>query len=440
MTIEEKVLDRIRPTVDEDVSLQEAARSILKAIKDDPEVKDCRIEPRLVGSVAKGTHLRGTDLDMFLIFPKEHPFERLVSCCSRLGTELLEDKEERFADHPYVHGKYKGQEVDLVPCYEMDPGERVRSAVDRSPLHTDHIMGEMMPCHKDEARLLKAFMKGIGVYGADSKTRGFSGYLSELLVIHYGGFLATLEEARAWSAGLSIGVEDSERDDGSPLMVPDPVDPRRNVASALHIDSFALMVHASASYLMQPDERFFFPAPRKDMDREEVEMIVDRRGCRMLSVTFEVALMSEDNLHSQGHKTLNGLRQMLERKGFPVLRCIYHLDSEMHLLFELESDSLPPVELHDGPPIWMRNSSDFLEKWRGSELGEPFIEQGRWRVHRRREHLEAADCLLNGINEVSLGAGLDPVNMVVRGHTFTMRDAPLTGLTALLDTRMPWEI
>jgi tRNA nucleotidyltransferase (CCA-adding enzyme) len=36
-------------------------------------------------------------------------------------------------------------------------------------------------------------MKGTGVYGAEAKVEGFSGYLTELLVINYGSFPKALE-------------------------------------------------------------------------------------------------------------------------------------------------------------------------------------------------------------------------------------------------------
>jgi tRNA nucleotidyltransferase (CCA-adding enzyme) len=44
-----------------------------------------------------------------------------------------------------------------------------------------------------EVRLLKKFMKGTGVYGAEIKIGGFSGYLCELLILKYRSFAQTIE-------------------------------------------------------------------------------------------------------------------------------------------------------------------------------------------------------------------------------------------------------
>jgi tRNA adenylyltransferase (EC 2.7.7.25) len=55
---------------------------------------------------------------------------------------------------------------------------------------------------KDEVRLLKKFMKGIGVYGAEIKVKGFSGYVAELLVYFYDSFRNVLPPRRAGSPQL----------------------------------------------------------------------------------------------------------------------------------------------------------------------------------------------------------------------------------------------
>jgi len=53
---------------------------------------------------------------------------------------------------------------------------------------------------------LKQFMKGIGVYGSELRRRGFSGYLTELLVINYGSFLGVLKEASSIPDIVHIAV------------------------------------------------------------------------------------------------------------------------------------------------------------------------------------------------------------------------------------------
>ena len=440
MGIEEKVLARLLPTGEEESALSEATADLVSRLSSDDEARELGMEPRLVGSVAKGTYLREPDLDVFLVFPIDTPFDTMASICERLGGTNLDSLERRFADHPYVHGLFLGYEVDLVPCYHMEMGERVVSAVDRTPLHTDHIIENILPHQRNEARLLKAFMKGIGVYGADSRSRGFSGYLTELLILYYGNFISVLNAAADWKQGEEIltnsgvgGFEDN-------LIVNDPVDPRRNVASAVHIDSLSVFIHASQEYIVRGDERFFFPRMKAIMGVNDALEAISARGTRLLCAIASVGDLSDDNLHSQAHKALNGLSLLLSRRGFKVLNSKHYHDGDLYFIFELEHDTLPVAELHNGPPVWVDNSQDFLSKWRGASFGPPFIEDGRWKVFRRRSSTTAADVLRSSLKEASLGAGLSRNGMTVLDHEGTLKEDLMEIVTEFLDTRMSWDV
>jgi tRNA nucleotidyltransferase (CCA-adding enzyme) len=61
------------------------------------------------------------------------------------------------------------------------------SATDRTPF-IHYVKKRLGKTLQDDVRLLKKFMQGIKVYGAEIKTGGFSGYLCELLILHYGSF------------------------------------------------------------------------------------------------------------------------------------------------------------------------------------------------------------------------------------------------------------
>ena len=92
-----------------------------------------------------------------------------------------------------------------------------------------------------EVRLLKKFMQGIGVYGAEIKVGGFSGYLCELLIMKYGSFAETVEAFANYNKRVIIDIENYYADRQNelsllfpePLVIVDPVDKGRNVASAV---------------------------------------------------------------------------------------------------------------------------------------------------------------------------------------------------------------
>ena len=88
-----------------------------------------------------------------------------------------------------------------MPCYRVASGAEIRSAVDRTPFHTRYIRERIAP-FVDDVLLLKQFAKAGGVYGSDQMTEGFAGYLCELLILHYGGFLPLVRAGARWKPGL----------------------------------------------------------------------------------------------------------------------------------------------------------------------------------------------------------------------------------------------
>ena len=146
---------------------------------------------RVEGSVAKDTWLsENPDIDIFMRLPTSIPRKNLGEVGLKIAKKAAEGyvQLERFAEHPYLEIVVEGYHADIVPCYDAKPGEW-QSATDRTPYHTDYInRTSQLKALRGEVRLLKAFMQGIGVYGAEIKVGGFSGYLCELLIMNYGSF------------------------------------------------------------------------------------------------------------------------------------------------------------------------------------------------------------------------------------------------------------
>jgi len=182
-----------------------------------------------------------------MMFPESLPRAELERIGLKAGEDILHG-ERMFSEHPYTRGVFEGIEVDMVPCYHLDSTEKLQSAVDRTPFHTSYIKGKLDAEGCNQVRLLKKFMKGIGTYGAEQDSRGFSGYLCELLVVHYGSFRKVLEGALTWRKGMTISIDGCRGPKmSSPLVVYDPVDSRRNVSSAVHVDTMSTFIHAAKS-------------------------------------------------------------------------------------------------------------------------------------------------------------------------------------------------
>ena len=403
----ETVRDRVVPDDDERAALE----SVVEDLTDRAEaaIEDLRVEAdtRLVGSTARGTWLAGDrDIDLFVRFPPDLPREDLERYGLTVGHEVLPDGHEEFAEHPYVKGEFRGFDVDCVPCYAVESATDIRSAVDRTPFHTAYLEGRIGPL-ADDVRLAKAFLAGVGAYGSDLRTKGFSGYLTELLVLEYGGFQPLLEAAADWSPPVRLDPEShAAASFEDPLAVVDPTDPERNVAAVCSARNVGRLLHYARDLLADPRVDPFEPRDPVPLSAGDVQEAVAARGTTPVAVRFEAPDIVDDQLYPQLEKSLDGVEGLLERAGFAPLRSDRFADDTAILLVECAVAELPAVERHRGPPIGVREHAEgFFETYADDpDVTGPFIdEDGHYVVERPREARTPAERLEADLFGVSLG-------------------------------------
>ena len=440
MSIESEVIGIIKPSKEETERISKAADSLMLEVKDYISRNDIDVVPRYVGSFSKGTYLSNPDLDLFLMFPETTPKEEIVRIGLEMGEKLIDGK-RMYAEHPYTTGAFQGVEVDMVPCYHITTTEKLLTPVDRSPFHTDYVLSRVDEHMCDEIRLMKRFMKGIGTYGAEPNTRGFSGYMCELITIHYGGFIDAIIAAAEWKEGVTIVLEKRGPPMMSPMVLYDPVDPRRNVASAVHLDTLAEFIVACRNYLKNPTKEYFFPNKRMPLPVDEIRKRTEVHGTRLITVTFDRPMINEDNLHSQEWRTQNAIAKKLDAFSFNVLRAVHTMDDKkISIVFELERDTLSKTYKHIGPPVWVKSSESFLMKWKDGRYGDPFIEEGHWTVIAERQYFTAAEMLKDEIEMAGIGREIDPRTMTILDHETSITDCDPILLSELLDPKHNWEL
>jgi tRNA nucleotidyltransferase (CCA-adding enzyme) len=445
MGVEETALARIRPSPAEETRLAEVVRDILGRLEAEIRSAGWEAKPLLVGSVAKGTHLTGTEVDVFVAFPPDLPRADLETRGLTLG-KLLERGVHMYAEHPYTRGWFRGTEVEIVPCYRVVDASQHLSAVDRTPLHADYVLGRLKEDQADEVRLLKAWAEGIGVYGAEAKVRGFSGYLCELLVLRFGTFRKVLEASLAWRRGETIELDRSAaRPFDDPLVVVDPIDGTRNVASAVSLDQLATFVHAAREYLKAPSERFFFPRPLKPMAPTRLRALAKRRGGQVLAIAIPAPAVTDDVLYPQLRKAHHAFEDLFRRHGFLVHDSRFDVAGKDALfLFEFEVAALPRAMRHEGPPVWVKNAKDFLDKWREDPrtLAGPMIRGERWVVDIVRDATRPGALAKASRTNLSLGKDIEKSARksmkVIEGAT-AFRASYASAWTRLYDKRFPWQ-
>ena len=415
--LEEVVLQKITPSVEQRQKLNEVVAALEQLIKKElAGFQVSEVEVQLVGSIAKDTFLaHKLDIDFFLLFPTSEPIEVLKKVALGVGRALLESPEECYAEHPYIRGLFQGFPVEIVPCYSIESAEQKLSAVDRTPLHTQYVLSHVTVELKQEILLFKQFLHGIGCYGAEAEIEGFSGYLCELLVLYYRTFDKLVSSAQRWKAGEILSLTEGvfPRFD-TPLVFIDPVDETRNVASALSSEKFRLFVHACKSFVEKPGVTFFFP--NKVIPWSLVE--IQRQVCQQqfVGVVFSKPDVLSENLYPQVRKATRAIQDFCKRYDFSLRDITFFVDDAKNLVYIVlnpESLVLSETLVHKGPPVQKKqNAREFCLKWEHSPrtVKPPFEEDKRLFVEIKREYTHLVDFLRDNLSSLSLGKD---INLVV---------------------------
>jgi tRNA nucleotidyltransferase (CCA-adding enzyme) len=415
------VLEQVTPSVSERKKIADLSKKLAEQVVIAAKKLKVKAKVSVEGSVAHDTWLsREPDIDVFMRLSRSTPRDSLGEVCLRVAKEATKGSKQvkRFADHPYLEAFVEGTRVNIVPCYQAKQGEWM-SATDRTPFHTAYINKHLTEEAKSEVRLLKKFMKGVGVYGAEIKVGGFSGYLCELLIVHYKSFLDTI---RAFALDKPRTVVDIARyyDNRQgelnllfeePLVVVDPVDKARNVASAVRRQKLHDLVAASQQFLAKPSSAFFYPPQTVPLPVRMVRRELKTRGSRIIFVVFGRVNVVADVLWGQLYKSQRSLRKLVELNDFTVLRDLpWSNEKSLNMfVFELEDCCVPQVKKHVGPPLRKeRECEKFILKYVESPeaVCGPYVEDDRWMVLVRRKFTDACSLLRDRLKDGGRRAGV----------------------------------
>jgi tRNA nucleotidyltransferase (CCA-adding enzyme) len=379
------------------------------------------------GSFAKGTWLRGdADVDIFIKIKQEIDEKRFEELGVSIGKKALKkfNPQLRYSDHPYVEATMKGIRVNVVPCYDVEKG-RWKSAADRSPFHTQYISGALDGAKKAEVRLLKKFLKASGIYGAEISTGGFSGYVSEVLIVKFGSFESVLAAAADFKQGQVVAVGDNYDADvvkgfQSPVVIIDPVDPRRNLGTAVSPESAGRFALAARAYLKKPSVRFFVGQPVK---------INKKLYPNIIAVEFSHRRRSPDTIWGQMKRSAGSLAKQLELAGFTVFRfsCYTDEDTAGAFAFLLESATLPPYAARKGPEIFRRSDTDSFISRANGPLAMWADRDMRVSVIARRKETDAKKLLRSLLQKKDSGVARDMITAASKLKIYSGSERRLSG-------------
>ena len=362
----ERVLSSVsksaKPTISEEKKVNWVAKKVYNLVTRESENISPKPEILFGGSFAKGTWLKGeADIDIYMKFPIALSTEDLEKISLKIGLSALESHQPylRYSEHPYVEAIVDTIRVNVVACFDVKSGEW-RSSADRSPYHTNLIKSKFNQSLRQEVRILKMFLKSIDIYGAEVRTKGFSGYVSEVLIMKFGSFIDLLKAAIRFKEKEVITLSDEDLPHGqlhqSPLIILDPVDSRRNLGAAISRRNVAKFILASHLFLKKPSKKFFRVANISYQSNLIKNLVM---------VRFTHSKRSVDILWGQLNRTLSRLERQLNYQGFRVIRSARasNEDGESAFLFLLKNQDLGEFVVKNGPDVIMVNDShQFIRK------------------------------------------------------------------------------
>ncbi|MEM3073238.1 MAG: CCA tRNA nucleotidyltransferase [Nitrososphaerales archaeon] len=375
-----------------------------------------KIEGKAVigGSYAKDTWLKGDcDIDLFLKFPTKIGQEEFKRLSMDMAEETLAGYPTlvRYSEHPYLEGFVNGIRVNVVPCFDVEP-RRWISAADRSPYHTEYVKEHLKEELKADVRLLKKFLKVRNIYGAEVKTKGFSGYVCEVLILKYQSFINTLTAFSNFERGSIISLGEVPADVRlrfqNPIIILDPVDPERNLGAAVSEESLATLILSARSFLKKPRVEYF-----KIPDvNQETSHILKKILDNLILLKFKHKPRSPDIIWGQLHKTSEAIRKQLEIRGFEILK-VSEASSEKDesaILLLTESTTLPNYVLKVGPEVYRKeDTARFIEKNLNRSTATWFTEDGRivsLQERVQRDIVDVLSSILKNPKELGVSEGL----------------------------------
>ena len=371
MNSTEKVIQKISESSAPSKSGQKKLAKISNDIKNEIlNFKDKRIlKVTLGGSFAKGTWLdNDTDIDFFVMIEQTVDRKEFEELGKKIGYHALKKYKPylRYSEHPYVEGKVDGIRVNIVPCYKVEKN-RWKSAADRSPYHTDFMQKMLNEFLKSQVRVLKLFLKSIGTYGSQISISGFSGYVTEVLILKYGSFRNVLQTFAELVPNYVVSIDTPDEKIiskfKSPIIIIDPIDANRNLGAAISADCVAKFVLASRHFLKDPSFEFF------KVSHKPNAKTISQIKSNLLVVEFKIQRRSPDIIWGQLKRKLASISKQLENARFEIIKTFCFTDEQERAAFIFMSEvaKLPKLTVNDGPEIFLGAETDAFIKKRKSK-------------------------------------------------------------------------
>jgi tRNA nucleotidyltransferase (CCA-adding enzyme) len=413
-----EILKEITPTEIEIALIKDVYEKLKKLL--DKKAKELKInytkiEPQ--GSTGiKQTQLKNdSDIDLFIgldfnqfkpkyeglsksKLKKESKKDFLALCnnwiLKSLSLEELYNPHLLYAEHPYVTVDYIIEDIrlkiDIVLYFDLDLKYIKKygpiTAVDRSPWHGCFVRDKLTSEQRNDIRLLKQFFKSCYSYGDKSPIGkvGFIGYSAELLIYYFNDLLNLFNNFNELDTKPLDYYNRNEKElakiihfQNDFLIIVDPVDKNRNVASAISKRAFKYCNRRISEFLKQPSSEFFKikPIPEVYFSNKEDPILSRIYIIELQNTNSEIHYtINRDKLYSLGDSIkANGEKEFSHADRFgKIIFELYFEDekNQYNLAIYSEKPQISKSYIRKGPPIEEKKHSesfksknpDFFEK------------------------------------------------------------------------------
>ena len=394
-----EILKQITPTQKEIVLIKNITEKLKKLL--DKKAKELninytKIEPQ--GSTGiKQTQLKNDfDIDLFIgldynqFKPKYEGLSKsklkkeskkdFLALCNKwvlqsLSLDDFHNPRLLYAEHPYVTVEYLLDgikvKIDIVLYFDLDL-EYIKkngpiTAVDRSPWHGNFVRDKLTFKQKNDVRLLKQFFKTCYSYGDKSPVGkvGFIGYSAELLIYYFEDLTNLFNNFNELhKKPLDFYSRNEEELNTIPhfqndyLIIIDPIDKNRNVASAISEKAYKYCNHKISELLKKPSLDFFNikPIPEMNLSDKKDPLLSHINIVELQNMNKEIHYtINRDKLYSLGESIkANGEKEFshVERFGKIVFEVYFEDEKDQYnLAIYCEKPHISDIYVRKGPPI-----------------------------------------------------------------------------------------
>lgn len=365
-----ETLDSIKPKKEFVEKIKKASESFLE------ELNKIGIKAYLGGSVAKNTFLANIkDIDVYLILKNEEEQNAIEEKLKKHFRKLKILKGSRN----YYHINYQNFLFECVPVLDIKDPKDAKNTTDISKFHVEFVKKELekKPFLRDEVLLFKYFLKQKELYGAESYIRGFSGYLSEVLIIKFGSFLNTLKffseiNKLPINLGINRKIKENLKKQGKIndfFNIIDPVLENRNLGMALSKEKVLELVFHSKKFLLNPNFNKELKIDKiKDFWEENKEKISESYCLIEIKANLDKLAKKYNNIDIIGSKFLKISKKIvdyLKTNNFELIDYAYFIDKDnLKGIFLILVSKYNKLKEYKGPSLFIKkeNLFKFIEK------------------------------------------------------------------------------